>query len=402
MTKRRNPSSTTPVVVVGQSSPRPSAYIQQSAGFGSANTLLWLAVLAGAGVAGWYIYNHYFKDGDGAPPKPNTPTITSVSPNIANRGESLSVIITGTNFTGATEVFFGIGINVNSFTVDSSTQITAGISVSVAATPGMRSVKVTTPVSTATLSNGFGIDQIPTTVTSVNPTEGRQGETLQNVNVWGSGLSNVSSVSFGFGIPVTNVSIYSDYSITCNISITGTATPGARNISVTTPKGTFQGTNLFTVVSNASSITSISPISGRLGQDLGITIYGTDFDTATAVSLGSGIVLYPVYGGNFLISMDGTQITATIGISRTATPGVRDVSVTSPSGTGKLVGGFTVTGPKWKAGETLKWWAYEIEFTGTISSVDWDDIYSDWHYIFIGNVYPILERQLIEWYAVKV
>ena len=51
----------------------------------------------------------------------NTPTITSFSP--TSGGTGTSVTITGTNFTG-TEVNFG-GTAASSFTVDSSTQITA-------------------------------------------------------------------------------------------------------------------------------------------------------------------------------------------------------------------------------------------------------------------------------------
>jgi primosomal replication protein N len=83
------------------------------------------------------------------------PTVTSVNPGSGLWGQSLPVIITGTNFTGATAVNFGTGITVNSFTVDSATQITANISIAGGSAPGSRDVSVTTQGSVATLTNGF-------------------------------------------------------------------------------------------------------------------------------------------------------------------------------------------------------------------------------------------------------
>lgn len=54
------------------------------------------------------------------------PTITSFSP--ASGGTNYTIIINGTNFTGATAVSFG-GVNASSFTVNSATKITAKIGV---------------------------------------------------------------------------------------------------------------------------------------------------------------------------------------------------------------------------------------------------------------------------------
>ncbi len=85
------------------------------------------------------------------------PTIASVNPNSGVQGETLEVTIGGTGFTGATAVGFGDGIAVNSFTVVSATQITANISISATATPGLRDVSVTTPNGTGTLTDGFTV-----------------------------------------------------------------------------------------------------------------------------------------------------------------------------------------------------------------------------------------------------
>ncbi|WP_089893601.1 BspA family leucine-rich repeat surface protein [Kriegella aquimaris] len=74
------------------------------------------------------------------------PTIASFTPTEA--GEEDTVVITGTNFEGATQVTLG-GIDVTSYTIDSATQITA-----VSGTGATGNVTVTTAGGTAT-ANGF-------------------------------------------------------------------------------------------------------------------------------------------------------------------------------------------------------------------------------------------------------
>ncbi|MCK6440432.1 MAG: DUF6531 domain-containing protein, partial [Planctomycetes bacterium] len=61
-----------------------------------------------------------------------------------------SVVITGTGFTGATDVDFGANIFVNDFTVNSNTQITADVDVEQLAVCGPRTFTVTKAVGSAT------------------------------------------------------------------------------------------------------------------------------------------------------------------------------------------------------------------------------------------------------------
>ena len=65
------------------------------------------------------------------------PTVTSVSPNIGPTTGGTTVIITGTGFTGATAVKFG-ATAAASYTVNSSTQITATSPAGSAATVDVR------------------------------------------------------------------------------------------------------------------------------------------------------------------------------------------------------------------------------------------------------------------------
>ncbi len=88
-----------------------------------------------------------------APP----PTVTLAEPNAGSQGATLDVVITGTNFTAATDVSLGAEITINSFTVDSATQVTASVSVDAEATPGTRDVSVTNPWGTGTLTDGFTV-----------------------------------------------------------------------------------------------------------------------------------------------------------------------------------------------------------------------------------------------------
>jgi hypothetical protein len=97
------------------------------------------------------------------------PTVTSATPNQGDQGETLSVTIAGTDFTGATSIDFGSGIVINGFTVDSDTQITADITIDPAAAVGARDVSVTNVDGTGTLLNGFTVDQAPPVITSVTP-----------------------------------------------------------------------------------------------------------------------------------------------------------------------------------------------------------------------------------------
>lgn len=104
-----------------------------------------------------------------------TMTVTAVAPDQSERAvDDLSVVITGTGLMGVTSVSFGLGITVNSFVVDSDTQITANIDVALGATVGYRDITVTSDNEAATLVNGFHViiapsSLVPPTPPSANP-----------------------------------------------------------------------------------------------------------------------------------------------------------------------------------------------------------------------------------------
>ena len=83
-------------------------------------------------------------------------------------------------------------------------------------------------------------------------------------------------------------------------------------------------------------VNSIGVISGLLGQTLDITITGSGYAGVTEVSFGSGINV-----NDFQVT-DYNHIIASITIAADAATGPRDISVTTPLGTGTLAGSFTV------------------------------------------------------------
>jgi RHS repeat-associated protein len=118
------------------------------------------------------------------------PVLTSVSPSTGQAGQSLVVTVVGrfTNFSaGATTANFGPGITVNSATVASQTSVNFNLSIAPGASPGPRTVAVTTGAENVALANSFSVTtSAAPTITDFNPKSGGIG-TL--VTVTGSGLS---------------------------------------------------------------------------------------------------------------------------------------------------------------------------------------------------------------------
>ena len=89
----------------------------------------------------------------------DAPSITSVSPSHLRLSQSGTVIISGGNLGGVTEVGFGEGVTVDTFSVDSSNQITAKVVVDSGAETGVRDVTVVSLNGTSTMPEAFEIRQ---------------------------------------------------------------------------------------------------------------------------------------------------------------------------------------------------------------------------------------------------
>ena len=154
-------------------------------------------------------------------------------------------------------------------------------------------------------------------VTAVSPTQGpATGGTV--VTITGTDLTDATDVEFG-NTPATNISLDGPTQITA----TAPAGTGTVDITVTTHGGTSptNDADQYTYIP-ASSITGIDPASGPANGGTAVTITGTDFDNASAVSFGN------LPATSFHLDSP-TQITA---IAPPGT-GTVDVTVTTPGGT---------------------------------------------------------------------
>ena len=244
------------------------------------------------------------------------PTVAGLSPTSGAAAGGTPVAITGTGFTGATAVSFGLGAATNVIVVDDS-DITANSP----AGSGIVDVTVTTPGGTSPTSPAdqftFTPPPIPA-VTGISPTSGpTAGGTT--VTVTGSGFTGATAVNFGLSAGTT-LTVINDGSIT----ITSPAGTGTVDITVVAPGGTSPTSpaDQFTYVVPAPAVTSISPTAGPLAGGTSVTIHGTGFTGATAVAFG-------LNAATGVVVNSATQITATA----PAGSGTVDVTVTTPGGT---------------------------------------------------------------------
>ena len=263
------------------------------------------------------------------------PSVASISPIQGDQGTILDVTINGTNLTGASEVRLGAGIAVNSFTIINSNQIAANITIVAGSAVGARDVSVTTPGGSFALPTGFTIQQSLPSLTSVSPDQDRQGTTLK-VTLTGTNLAGASEVRLGTGIAVNSFTVLSSNQLAVNITLASDAVTGTKDVSVTTPAGSFTLPTSFTVKQAFPTLTSVSPDRGNQETLFNVTITGTNLTGATEVRIGTGIVV------NTFTVLSSNQLTANISIATGAVIGARDVSVTTPGGSFALPNGFTV------------------------------------------------------------
>ena len=241
------------------------------------------------------------------------PTVTGLAPTQGSTSGGTTVVITGTNLTGATGVSFGSSA-ATTYTVNSPTQITA----TAPAGTGTVDVTVVTPGGTSATSpaDDYAYVILPT-VSSLSPTSGpAAGGT--SVVITGSNFINVTGVSFGSTTATT-------FTVNGPTQITATAPAGTGivDVTVTNPGGTSAtGTaDRYTYVP-APVVTSVSPSSGSPSGGTTVIITGTNFTGATAVDFGSSAAT------TFTVN-SATQITATAPVGS----GTVDITVATPGGT---------------------------------------------------------------------
>lgn len=260
------------------------------------------------------------------------PTLTCNA--ISSTGGNV-VTINGTNLTGATSVQFG-GVNAQSFTVNSATQITA--TVAFGSTSG--NYTVTTPGGTASCAM-FTYIPTPPIIKGFNPA---YGVNPQNVTITGTNFLGTTQVTFG-GVTATLVSV-TDTKIVATLGV-GTISSTPVVVAVTKPDGTATLAGfVYSNVPPIPNVASFTPVCGTTGTV--VTISGTGFAGAKSVKFGGTPASFTI--------VNDLQILATVKTGATGS-----VTVTSLSGTHSLPGftynplptisSFTPNNPD--AGQTL-------------------------------------------------
>ncbi|HEY1530501.1 MAG TPA: IPT/TIG domain-containing protein [Galbitalea sp.] len=245
-------------------------------------------------------------------------TVTSVSPATVEQGTSSSVTITGTGFTGATAVDFG-PTPAASFTVVSDTSITAVVPTALAVGTVDTTVVAPDGTSETSAADHLTVTQPPvSTTTAITPANGSTtGGTA--VTITGTDFIGVTAVTIG----ATAVASFVVVSTTTITATTAASAAGHFTVRVTTPSGTSSASSgaQFTYVA-APTVAAINPVTGPTSGGTDVTITGTDFTGATAVSIGATPV------ASFVV-VSPTTITAT---TAAGPAGEFTVRVTTPSG----------------------------------------------------------------------
>ncbi len=163
------------------------------------------------------------------------------------------------------------------------------------------------------------------TLTTVSPNTGAQGAAVA-VTLTGTGfVTGATNVAVsGSDVAVSAVSVSSTTSLTATFTLGSSAALSGRTVTVTTGAGT-SGSQTFTVVLAAPTITGLMPSSGTQGATVPVTISGTNF-SGTAVNIsGTGALV-----SGFTVDST-TQITAALILS--GAPGTRTITVTTSGGT---------------------------------------------------------------------
>ncbi|MCE0539506.1 IPT/TIG domain-containing protein [Kineosporia rhizophila] len=240
------------------------------------------------------------------------PVVGDVTPDAGPLTGGTVVTITGSGFTGATLVRFG-SLPATLVTVSTDGLITA---TAPAQSAGVVDVTVTAPGGTSATSPADQFRyQGPAVITSITPDSGSvQGGSA--VTIRGSGFSGTTQVFFG-GVGAQSFTVVDDTTIT---AVTPAGLVGDRSVRLQTPAGLSPAAT-YTYVA-APNVTGLDPSVGPIAGGTRVTITGTGFTGATAVSFG-GTSVTPTVSSN-------TSLTVT---TPAHAAGTVDITVTGPNGT---------------------------------------------------------------------
>jgi len=258
-----------------------------------------------------------------------SPALAGFAP--AGGAPGTPVVITGTNFTGASLVVFGRDY-AGGFTVDSDAQITALVPWDGATGP----ITVTTPAGTASSGASFFVS--PSFISSPScygysynygtyPEMSPDVAGVQDpVLLYGFNFTGATAVTFG-GVPATQ------FTVTSNTQINVTVPAGAQNgpIVVTAPGGSVSTQGSFSVATPVAPFLA-GAVPAAANPDATVTLSGTGLTTVNKVTFnGMPAVLFSM--------INDSTLTAVVPFGAGSGP----VAVTNPAGSAAIP--FTVLTP---------------------------------------------------------
>jgi alpha-tubulin suppressor-like RCC1 family protein len=224
------------------------------------------------------------------------PSVSAVSPPEGNPSGGTEVTITGRNLGAASAVKFGSS-GAAKFTVNSETSITA---ISPPGT-GTVDITVTTPGGTSAASPGdqyaYAVSALRPAVSGVSP---REAPAAASVTITGTHFLGAAAVKFG----ANRASSFTVNAEGTSITAVAPAGTGTVDVTVTTPAGT-SATNAgdrFSYVAPRPSVTGVKPNEGPAKGGSLVTVAGTGFLGASAVSFGG------IPASSFTVISDGTIV----------------------------------------------------------------------------------------------
>ena len=249
----------------------------------------------------------------------SAPSVSSLGTSSGTTAGTTTVTINGSGFTGAGSVFFG-AVPAASFTVNSDSSITA---VSPSQAAGTVDVTVGTPTGTSAVSSSDHFTYSNASAPSVSGLSASGGSTAGGLGVTVTGSNFTGTTAVSFGTVAAAFTVLSDGVL---VATAPSQAAGLVDVTVTTPSGTSSTSSAdhFTYsAATAPSVSSVTPSSGSvIGGDT-VTVLGSNFTAATAVTFGSTAAT------DFTVLSD----TALVATAPAGSAGTVDITVTTPSGT---------------------------------------------------------------------
>ena len=275
---------------------------------------------------------------------PSLAQITAVTPNTTAQGQSISVVVTGSNthWNGTTVFSVGDGIVVTNTDVTGLTSATLTLTVPAYAGEGPTYISAQTEGEIANLNNAFVVTAGTPYLLSSGP-----GSLPQQSSATFTILSQATNwttcsptVSYGAGIVVTNIQVTGPTSMTVLGAVQATTPVGYRNLTVTCGSQVLTLNNVFYVAPGPAVINSVTPNTGGQGVNLpAVQIVGTNTNWQQGVTTLS----FPGVLINSYTVNSPTLITANITPSDYAQAGQVSVTATTAGEVATGVNVFDIT-----------------------------------------------------------